>query len=129
MNKNYRAGYNLEYRTKKLLLKNDWLVIRSPASKGETDVFATKNGENLFIQCKKTGKEKTYIRELTPLLKLARKYQAVPILAYAFKRTPVYAREITKNNETLDRKAKNTTLEKYLKIRDLNTEFDSMIVE
>lgn len=125
---NYRKGYELERRTKKLLKENDWLVIRSPASKGETDVFATKNGENLFIQCKKTGKEKTYIRDLEPLLQIARKYKAVPVLAYAFERTPIYAFEITKNKETLDRKAKNTTLAKYLKIRELNEKFDDMLI-
>ena len=125
---NYKRGYALEHKTRKILQKNDWLVVRSPASKSEADLYATKEGENLFVQCKKTTKDKTYIRGLEDLVKIARKYKATPILAYSFNRTPVYAKKITKNNETLDRKAKNTTLEKYLKIREINSEYDNMII-
>jgi|GEM_PF-928728 len=125
---NYKRGYALEHKTKKILEKNQWFVVRSPASKTPTDVYATKNGENLFIQCKKTTKDKTYITGLKGIIKQAKKYKATPILTYSFKRTPVYAKEITKDKETLDKKAKNTTLEKYLKIREITQENNSIII-
>lgn len=127
---NYKKGYALEYRAKKLLEKNNWFVIRSPASKTPTDLYATKNGENLFIQCKKTMKEKTYITGLKEIIKQARKYKATPVIAYSFNRTPIYAKEITENKITLDKKAKNTTLQKYLKIRELteNKDYDNSMI-
>ena len=127
---NYKRGYALEYKTKKILEENGWFVIRSPASKTPTDIYATKDGENLFIQCKKTTKDKTYIAGLKSIIKQAKKYKATPVIAYSFNRTPIYAQKITEDKITLDKKAKNTTLKKYLKIRELtkNQNYDNSMI-
>ncbi|MFH0986608.1 MAG: hypothetical protein V1911_01010 [Candidatus Micrarchaeota archaeon] len=124
----YKVGYQLEHRARKVLEKNGWLVVRSPASKSETDLFATKNGENLFVQCKKTMNDRMSISGMDEILAVSRKYKAVPVLAYSFKGSPVYAVEITKNSYSLRAQGReNQKLEKYLIQRELNNEYDNMM--
>ncbi len=127
---NYKRGYALEHKTKKILEEKGWFVVRSPASKTPTDIYATKNGENLFVQCKKTTKDKTYITGLKEIIKQAREYKATPLIAYSFQRTPVYAQEITDDKISLDKKAKNTTLKKYLEIKEIeqNKDYDNSMI-
>ena len=125
---NYKKGYALEYRTKQLLERNGWLAMRSPASKTPIDLMATKDGTTVIIQCKKTtASDNMYIRELGPFVELAKKHKALPLLAYSFHGSPVYAKEVKNDRVTVKRIAKHIELEKLLRIREIQTD-DSMIV-
>ena len=53
--KMYRKGRDFEYAVKKNLEKHGYLVMRSPASKTPADLWAIKDGEALFVQCKLKG--------------------------------------------------------------------------
>lgn len=125
---NYKKGYNLEYRTKQVLERNGWLAMRSPASKSPIDLMATKDGSTVLIQCKKTtSSDSMSITELGPLVELAKKHKALPLLAYSFSGTPVYAKKVDCERVAVKRIDKHIELEKLLKIRDIQTD-DDMIV-
>jgi Holliday junction resolvase len=110
---NYAKGYNLEWKVKDALAKKGFLVLRSPASKSEMDIIALNKGEIYFIQCKKTGKNALYLYGLYPLVELARKYGAKPLLAYSLYYTPVYVKEVTGDSERILRDEKHRTLDEY----------------
>ncbi|MEM0372361.1 MAG: hypothetical protein QXO69_00750 [archaeon] len=125
---NYRKGYALEHRTKQLLERNGWLAVRSPASKSPMDILATKDGSTVLIQCKKTTTSNTmYINGLEGFVELAKKHKAMPLLAYSFSGTPVYAKVVRGSKVAVKRIDKHIELEKFLKIRDIETD-DGMIV-
>jgi len=125
---NYRKGYELEHRTKQFLEKNGWLAMRSPASKTPIDLMATKEGDSLIIQCKKTTKsENMYITGLDPLLELGKKHKTIPLLVYSFHRSPLYVKEVKKPKITVHRLEKHLELEKYLKIKEIR-DYDNMII-
>jgi len=54
VNKRYISGRRFEYRIKRFLEGEGWVVIRAAASK-PIDLVAFKNGTVLFIECKKRG--------------------------------------------------------------------------
>lgn len=110
----YKKGYMLEYKTKKMLEENGWMVFRSPASRDVADIFATKKGKNLLIQAKKTSKNALYVYGLDGLIKNARRYKAIPLLVYSFYYTPIYVKEVRKGNERALRKDENIRLADYL---------------
>lgn len=129
MNTNYRRGYGLEYKVKKMMEKLDYMVLRSPASKSYSDLIAFDKKQKFLIQCKKTGTKgkSLYIYKLGELVKAAKKYGAKPLLVYAFYYSPIYAKEVTGDSEILKIDGKHVELEKLLKIDKLNDEFDDYI--
>ena len=54
VNKRYERGRRFEYRVKRFLEGEGWVVIRAAGSK-PIDLVAFKDGEVLFIECKKRG--------------------------------------------------------------------------
>ena len=114
-NINYQRGYNLEYKTRKILEQNNYMVLRSPASKTPCDLIAFNKKQKLLIQCKKTINNQMYIYGLDNIIQLSKKYNATPILVYGFGRTQAYATEIKKPKLKLNKNQKNKTLEEYLK--------------
>jgi Holliday junction resolvase len=125
----YKRGYSLEWKTKKLLEKSGYMVMRSPASKSESDLIAFDSARKFLIQCKKTGKKgkDLYIYKLGELMKSAQKYGAKPLLVYSFYYSPIYAKEVVKESEILKTKEKHVLLEKLLKAGELEQEFGDYI--
>jgi len=125
---NYKRGYALEWKTKKILEDNGYLVLRSPASKSKSDLIAFDKNHKLIIQCKKTGTKgkDLYIYKLGELVRTARKYGAKPLLVYSFYYSPIYAKEVRGDSEILKVGGAHIELEKFLKIDRLN-EFDDYI--
>lgn len=58
-NKNYIRGRNFEYKCKKLLESQGYLVFRSAGSKGVADLICIKDGLPLLVQCKTSVTNKT----------------------------------------------------------------------
>jgi Holliday junction resolvase len=113
----YKKGRAFEYRVKKLLEKNDFLVLRSPASKTINDLVAIgKDKTILFIQCKKTSTDKVYVSDnLVEMLKLAEKYDAIPLLVYAFKNTKVFCFDLRNRiKRTFKKNDKHILFENFL---------------
>ena len=129
MTLNYKRGYNLEWKTKKILEENDYMVMRSPASKSESDLIAFDKQHKFLVQCKKTGTKgkSLYIYKLGDLVKSAKKYGAKPLLVYSFYYSPIYAKEITGDSEILKVDDRHIELEKFLKVNKLSNEFDDYI--
>ena len=113
-NANYQRGYRLEYRTMKLLEKKGWKVLRSPSSKGESDLIAFNKNAKLLVQCKTTVKDALYVYGLSPLLKLAEEHDAVPVIAYSFVRTPVYGAVVAGDKFSAKKKEENEKLENLI---------------
>ncbi len=111
---NYRKGYELERKCKKILEEKGWLSVRSPASKSPLDILAVKGNHKLLIQCKKTGKEEAYISGLRELMKTAEKHGAKPLLVYSLNRTGVFVKEVKTDRVKLNKTGKHQMLEKYL---------------
>jgi len=129
MTLNYKRGYNLEWKTKKIMEDSGYMVLRSPASKSYSDLIAFDKKQKFLIQCKKTGTKgkSLYIYKLGDLVKAAKKYGAKPLLVYSFYYSPIYAKEVMADSEILKIGDKHVELEKLLKIGKLNNEFDDYI--
>lgn len=129
MNINYRRGYGLEYKVKKMMENLGYMVMRSPASKSESDLIAFDSARKFLIQCKKTGKKgkHLYIYRLGELMRTAQKYGAKPLLVYSFYYSPIYAKEVTKESEILKTGDSHVPLEKLLKAGELEHEFGDYI--
>jgi Holliday junction resolvase len=126
---NYKRGYNLELKTKKIMEESGYMVLRSPASKSYSDLIAFDKDHKFLVQCKKTGTKgkSLYIYKLNDLVKAAKKYGAKPLLVYSFYYSPIYAKEIRTDSEILKADGKHIELEKLLKIGKMNEEFDDYI--
>ncbi|RLE83325.1 MAG: hypothetical protein DRJ67_12415 [Thermoprotei archaeon] len=61
-NKNYIRGRRFEYRVKRFLEGEGWVVIRAAGSK-PIDLVALRGGRILFIECKKGGRISAEQRE------------------------------------------------------------------
>ena len=122
----YKRGYSLEWKTKKVMEKNDYMVLRSPASKSSSDLIAFDKEHKFLIQCKKTGQKgkHLYIYGLAELLEQAKKYGAKPLLVYSFYYSPIYAKEIKSDSEILRFDDNHIELEKFLKVHRLNDNAD-----
>ena len=129
MTLNYKRGYNLEWKTKKIMEDNDYMVLRSPASKSNSDLIAFDRDHKFLIQCKKTGTKgkSLYIYKLGDLVKAAKKYGAKPLLVYSFYYSPIYAKEIKGESEILKVDDRHIELEKFLEVHKLNEECDDYI--
>ena len=129
MTLNYKRGYNLEWKTKKIMEESGYMVLRSPASKSYSDLIAFDKKQKFLVQCKKTGTKgkNLYIYKLGELVKAAKKYGAKPLLVYSFYYSPIYAKEIMGDSEILKVDEKHVELEKLLKLGKLNDEFDDYI--
>ncbi len=115
-NPNYQRGYRLEYRTRKLLEGMGWKVLRSPSSKGEADIIAFNRDAKILVQCKTTAKNALYVYGLEKLVREAKEYGAVPVLAYSFLRTPVYGAVVSAGKFKAKKGGEeNTRLEELLK--------------
>lgn len=88
-NKNYVSGRRFEYKVKKHLEENGYLVFRSAGSHSIADLIAISKGDTLLIQCKHYGKMP--LKELANLIHYARKYDCVPMHAYMEKRKMIIA--------------------------------------
>jgi len=53
-NRSYERGRRFEYRVKRLLEGEGWVVIRAAGSK-PVDLVALRDGAVLFVECKKRG--------------------------------------------------------------------------
>ncbi len=73
----YQLGRSFEYRTRDLLIKNGYYVVRSAQSKGLIDLVALKMGKVLIVQCKRGGLLDK--GEWDELFSLARRIGAVPV--------------------------------------------------
>jgi Holliday junction resolvase len=126
MTLNYKRGYNLEWKVKKILENNDYMVLRSPASKSYSDLIAFDKDHKFLIQCKKTGKKgkSLYIYKLGELVNAAKKYGAKPLLVYSFYYSPIYVKEVESDSEILKVEDRHMELEKFLKVHKLNEECD-----
>jgi len=113
-NQNYQRGYRLEYRTRKMLEGMGWKVLRSPSSKGEADLIAFNQDSKILVQCKTTVKDALYVYGLSDLVKEAKKYKAVPILAYSFLRSPVYGVVVKNDRFNAKKRADNKKLDEIL---------------
>jgi Holliday junction resolvase len=111
---NYKKGYALELRCKKFLEKNRYQVMRAALSKGSYDLLAVNDFNKLFIQCKKTGSDKMYLKDLKQVMRDAETVNGIPVLVYAFNRTPMYARVIKQNSYALGMKKANMTFDDFL---------------
>jgi len=129
MTLNYKRGYALEWKTKKIMEDNDYMVLRSPASKSNSDLIAFDRDHKFLIQCKKTGTKgkSLYIYKLGDLVKAAKKYGAKPLLVYSFYYSPIYAKEIKGESEILKVDDRHIELEKFLEVHKLNEECDDYI--
>ena len=129
MTLNYKRGYNLEWKTKKIMEDNDYMVLRSPASKSNSDLIAFDRDHKFLIQCKKTGTKgkSLYIYKLGDLVKAAKKYGAKPLLVYSFYYSPIYAKEIKGDSEILKVDDRHTELGKFLEVHKLNETCDDYI--
>lgn len=91
------------------------LVLRSPASRSELDVVAlSPRGGRFFVQCKKTSKDALYVYGLQPLVDLASRYNATPLLCYSLRRTPVYCRELVAGEFKAKRDERHVEFRDYL---------------
>lgn len=55
-----RKGYRVESKIRKLFVDRGWIVIRSGASLGESDLTCLKDGVCVFLQIKSTSKKAYY---------------------------------------------------------------------
>lgn len=79
-NRAYERGRNFEYRVKKRLEEDGWLVLRTAGSHSPIDLFAGKLGaEPLAIQCK-SGKRKMSAKEKATLYQAAAMFRAFPVI-------------------------------------------------
>lgn len=118
----YRAGRRFEYRTRDIFRKFGYQCDRKAAS-SPYDLLVQKGGKTIFlVECKKTGKnDYIYISkdDVTKLIVEARKQKAIPLVAYGFRRTPVFViepNELPKTNKMFKvAKGENTPLSDFLK--------------
>jgi hypothetical protein len=75
----YRSGVDFERAVRANLRLNGFEVVRSAGSKTKVDLVAFKQGELLFVQCKRSGRVGP--AERTALLALAELVDAVPVVA------------------------------------------------
>lgn len=117
VNVNYRKGYSLEYRTRKLLEKLGFFVVRPAMSKGPADLVAFDKTAKLLIQCKRTAEDRN-IYGLDLLLELARRHDAKPLLVYSFPNSPIYVQELFLIGKAKLKKEEmpHKELEKYLAV-------------
>jgi len=76
----YTDGRRFEYAVRNDLTVNGYEVIRSAGSKTKVDLVAFKQGQCVFVQCKRDGKIRP--AERTELLRLAALIDAVPVVAW-----------------------------------------------
>jgi Holliday junction resolvase len=118
MGTNYARGYVLEWKIKKILEKNGFLVFRSPASRDAADLFASKEGKSFLIQAKKTGvrgKDNMYIYGLEGLIDMAKEHRAKPLLAYSFYYSPIYVKEVSSGSLKLSKGGENLELDRFVR--------------
>lgn len=77
----YRNGTAFELRVKADLERDGYVVIRSAGSKGEADLWASKVGQLLLIQCKRSA-PLLPPRERRALLNTAYKADALALVAF-----------------------------------------------
>ncbi|MEM4407194.1 MAG: restriction endonuclease [Candidatus Caldarchaeum sp.] len=80
----YRKGRRLEYAVRDIFRRRGWLVVRAAASK-PMDLVCMKKGRTVLVECKYNRRYATW-REVEPLVSLARKAGAEPVVALAVKR-------------------------------------------
>lgn len=88
----YGRGRRLEYRVRDLFASRGWVVVRGAASK-PVDLVCMKRGRSVLVECK-YGRRSVGSREVKPLIKLAERAGAEPILALAEKRGTIQLRNV-----------------------------------
>ena len=84
----YRKGARFEIVVLNILLEDDWLAIRSAGSHGIVDILAIKQDTKWCIQCRTNGNLSN--NERVELVALAKKHNAIPILAYKRKGATIF---------------------------------------
>ncbi len=88
----YRKGRRLEYAVRDIFLRRGWVVVRSARSK-PVDLVCMKKGRSVVVECK-YGRAYVRFKEVEPLLELAEKAGAEPVVALAVKRGKIELRDI-----------------------------------
>ncbi len=88
----YRKGRRLEYAVRDIFQRRGWVVVRSARSK-PVDLVCMKEGRSVLVECKYS---RAYVRfkEVEPLLELAEKAGAEPVVALAEKRGKIEMKNI-----------------------------------
>lgn len=76
----YQNGATFERAIKASLEEDGYFAVRSAGSKGKVDIVAVKPGQLLFVQAKTDGLISP--AERAELLRIARRGEALPIVAY-----------------------------------------------
>ena len=105
---NYKRGVKLENKLKVALEKKGYLVLRSSGSHTPIDLIAFPPAGGIlsnpqFIQCKKTIGDVDYLSGFGEVLALGAKYGGDVVLVYSLRFTPMFARVITGERETIRR--------------------------
>lgn len=79
MSSNYEKGRALEHRVRAHLREEGFEVLRTAGSKSKVDLVALKQGQILFVQCKRSGALPP--AEWNALWDLALMVGAIPVLA------------------------------------------------
>lgn len=87
---NYARGRDLEHRVRTHLREEGYEVMRTAGSKSKVDLIAIKQGQILFVQCKRSGALPP--AEWNALWDLAQMVGAVPVLAEQLTRGRKYWR-------------------------------------
>ena len=90
----YPVGRRFEYRARDVFREYGYQCDRKAAS-SPYDLLVQKEGRTMFLgECKKTGKnDYIYISkdDIDKTVREAERQNAIPLLLYGFKRTPVFA--------------------------------------
>ncbi|MEM4269598.1 MAG: restriction endonuclease [Candidatus Caldarchaeum sp.] len=90
----YRKGRRLEYVVRDMFKRRGWAVVRAAASK-PVDLVCMKDGHTVVVECKHNKKYVTW-GEVEPLIQLADKAGAEPVLVLAEKRGRPVLRSLEK---------------------------------
>ncbi|MEM1940850.1 MAG: restriction endonuclease [Candidatus Caldarchaeum sp.] len=90
----YRKGRRLEYVVRDVFKRRGWAVVRAAASK-PVDLVCMKDGHTVVVECKHNKRYVTW-GEVEPLVQLAEKAGAEPVLVLAEKRGKPVLRSVEK---------------------------------
>ena len=91
----YSIGREVEYKVIEDLQKNGYYVQRAASSKGMADVIAVKDGEVLFVSCKRTRADGPEARQKLLRVAACLPGVAVPLVALKPLRQPLTYRRLT----------------------------------
>lgn len=82
MVKAYVKGRRFEYRVKRELERDGYLVFRTAGSRGVADLVAIKDGAVYLVQCKNRHIKTVSKKEVEELIRICEENSVTPVLAY-----------------------------------------------